>query len=291
MGEVLDPAADVALFMRSMSALLDDPAQLVATDPAADSAENRAIVRASAQLIREQAQHARTQAQHTRVQSQVQARRAARARAVVEHLELLQHRHPELRDNAPRPGTASPEVQQATGMLMLMLGLDSEHAAQLLSVASWRIGRTPDEIACEMAARCGRGEDALAVVTSSDPGDPAQPPVASLPDGAPLALRRALEFIEQNAEAAITVQDIAVAARLGTRALQYTFRRYCGSTPLRYLHRVRISRAHRDLVAADPTRGDTVSDISARWQFTHPGRFSVDYRQVYGVRPSETLRR
>ncbi|WP_372460725.1 helix-turn-helix domain-containing protein [Actinomycetospora endophytica] len=48
--------------------------------------------------------------------------------------------------------------------------------------------------------------------------------------------------------------------------------------------------AHRDLEAADPTRGDTVGAIAARWGFAHPGRFAIDYRRSYGRSPGETLR-
>ncbi len=51
-----------------------------------------------------------------------------------------------------------------------------------------------------------------------------------------------------------------------------------------------MRRAHEDLVAADPTRGDTVAAIADRWRFRHHGRFAVDYRAHYGVSPSETLR-
>ncbi|WP_018333374.1 helix-turn-helix domain-containing protein [Actinomycetospora chiangmaiensis] len=31
--------------------------------------------------------------------------------------------------------------------------------------------------------------------------------------------------------------------------------------------------------------------IASRWGFTHPGRFSIEYRQVFGRPPGETLRR
>ena len=50
------------------------------------------------------------------------------------------------------------------------------------------------------------------------------------------------------------------------------------------------SDAHRALQEADPSQGATVAEIAARWGFSHPGRFAVDYRHVYGRHPSETLR-
>ncbi|MCD2191783.1 helix-turn-helix domain-containing protein [Actinomycetospora endophytica] len=51
-----------------------------------------------------------------------------------------------------------------------------------------------------------------------------------------------------------------------------------------------MQRAHRDLQAADPTRGDRVATVAQRWGFAHLGRFSLDYRHRYGHSPSETLR-
>ena len=106
----------------------------------------------------------------------------------------------------------------------------------------------------------------------------------------PATVRRAVAFVDANAHLPIGLADIADAARLGARALQYAFRRYRGCTPLQYLRRVRMAGAHRDLQAADPLAGDTVAAVAARWGFAHPGAFAVDYRRVHGCSPSHTLR-
>ncbi|MEO3757574.1 helix-turn-helix transcriptional regulator [Mycobacterium sp. B14F4] len=105
----------------------------------------------------------------------------------------------------------------------------------------------------------------------------------------PTALRRATEFIHDNAHRDITLGDIASAVNLTPRSVQYTFRRHLGTTPLEYLRRVRLDRAHRELLAADP-RVDTVMAIAGRWGFTHAGRFSSVYKRTFGAPPSETLR-
>ena len=105
----------------------------------------------------------------------------------------------------------------------------------------------------------------------------------------PTALRRATAFIHENAHRDITLSDIADAVNLTPRSVQYTFRRHLGTTPLEYLRRVRLDRAHRELLAADP-RVDTVMAIAGRWGFTHPGRFSSVYKRTFGTPPSETLR-
>jgi len=107
---------------------------------------------------------------------------------------------------------------------------------------------------------------------------------------APAALRRAIAYIDEHAAEPVTTSDIAAAARVTPRALQAGFRRRFGDTPTGYLRRVRLERAHWDLQAADPTRGDTVAAVAARWGFGHAARFTDFYRERYGVPPSRTLR-
>lgn len=107
--------------------------------------------------------------------------------------------------------------------------------------------------------------------------------------GEPAALQRAIAFIDAHAESRIRLADIVAAAGIGARALQYDFLRHHQITPLGYLRRVRLERAHRDLLAADPAGGDTVSAIAARWGFAQTGRFAEQYRAAYGRLPSQTL--
>ncbi|GAA4545648.1 helix-turn-helix transcriptional regulator [Amycolatopsis samaneae] len=107
----------------------------------------------------------------------------------------------------------------------------------------------------------------------------------------PAALRRAIAFIEAHADQPLTLSGIADAARVGPRALQHAFRRHRATTPLRHLRRVRLDYAHRDLLAADPAAGDSVSAVGRRWGFPHPGRFAAHYGRVYGCSPHRTLLR
>jgi len=102
-------------------------------------------------------------------------------------------------------------------------------------------------------------------------------------------LRRALDFIHDNAEYEITIRDIAAAADVTPRAIQYAFRAHLDMAPLEYLRRVRLERAHRELKSGDPAH-DTVTSIAGRCGFNHPGRFSRAYKEVFGTEPSRTLR-
>ncbi|MET8091250.1 AraC family transcriptional regulator [Micromonospora sp. NPDC005220] len=102
-------------------------------------------------------------------------------------------------------------------------------------------------------------------------------------------VRRAVSFIETHCHQTITITQVADAARVTPRALQAAFRRHLGTTPTAYLRRTRLDHAHRDLLDADPTNGDTVTAIAHRWGYLHADRFAVDYRAAHGRSPNDTL--
>ncbi|MEU1389321.1 MULTISPECIES: helix-turn-helix transcriptional regulator [unclassified Nonomuraea] len=104
----------------------------------------------------------------------------------------------------------------------------------------------------------------------------------------PEALRRATAFIDDHADLPIGIDEIATAARVSARALQYAFRRHLGTTPLGYLRQARLARAHAELKAGGPAT--TVTAVAARWGFFHPGRFAQLYRAAFGCSPGDTLR-
>ena len=167
---------------------------------------------------------------------------------------------------------SSDPVPIATGILMERYHQDLEQASVMLldlsgsrrqdvtECASWLVGTSPDP---------------LGDMTGRD---------------LPAVMRRAVEFIHSNARRAIDLYEIAEAAGIGERGLQAGFRKHLDQTPMGYLRNVRLQGAHRDLVAGDPARGDTVAGIAQGWGFTHPGRFSALYRHAFADSPSATLR-
>lgn len=106
---------------------------------------------------------------------------------------------------------------------------------------------------------------------------------------APVTLRLALAFIEEHAHEPVSLAQIAAATHVTPRTLQLAFRRRLGTTPTEYLRRVRLDRAHHDLLAADPAASEGVTAIARRWGFLNMGRFAARYRQVYGRSPREAL--
>ena len=64
-------------------------------------------------------------------------------------------------------------------------------------------------------------------------------------------LRDALVYIQNRADAVITVDDVARAAALGRRALERRFRNHLGRTVLAEIHRVHLEQAKRLLIDTD----------------------------------------
>ncbi|WP_051840619.1 helix-turn-helix transcriptional regulator [Streptomyces sp. NRRL F-5126] len=103
-------------------------------------------------------------------------------------------------------------------------------------------------------------------------------------------VRQVIDLIATESQAVYTVPDLARAVNVGVRSLELAFRRELDETPLHYLQRVRMERAHEDLRDYDPPR-ITVTEIAHRWGFGHLGRFAARYRARFGEMPGETLAR
>ena len=108
--------------------------------------------------------------------------------------------------------------------------------------------------------------------------------------GAPRAVRRAVAYLEEHALEAVTVPDVAAAARISVRSLQALFRRHLGVSPVEHLHAIRLDAARRDLLGGFDGDEATVRAVAERWGFGNSGRFARLYQERFGERPSETLR-
>ena len=105
----------------------------------------------------------------------------------------------------------------------------------------------------------------------------------------PRAVRRAMAFMDDNADGPITVNDAASAVHMSVRGLQMAFKKHLATSPSDYLRTVRLSGARSDLQRFSPN-DRTVEEIARRWGFAHTARFAATYRQAYGKNPSQTLR-
>jgi AraC-like DNA-binding protein len=104
---------------------------------------------------------------------------------------------------------------------------------------------------------------------------------------APRDVKRAEAFIREHFHLPIGIADIAAAAGVPGRTLFKHFRDFKGVSPMRHLRDARLARA-RDALRS-PRGGDNVTAVAAACGLAHMGRFSADYRRVYGESPSQTL--
>ena len=88
----------------------------------------------------------------------------------------------------------------------------------------------------------------------------------------------------------LTALELAAAAGVSQRTLEYAFREKLEMTPAAYLRIYRLNAAHRELLASDP-KDSTVTSISLKWGYTHPGRFSLMHRKMFNETLSEALRK
>jgi transcriptional regulator GlxA family with amidase domain len=103
----------------------------------------------------------------------------------------------------------------------------------------------------------------------------------------PRDLRRAIDYMEANIGAPITIADIAEASGIPGRTMFQHFRDFRGTSPMRYLRDARFERVRDALRRTQSEEG--VAAVAHRWGFTHMGRFAVEYRKCFGESPSETL--
>ena len=103
-----------------------------------------------------------------------------------------------------------------------------------------------------------------------------------------IAVNRALEVIEDGLHDDISVRDVAKAANLSRRTLEYAFKDRLGVAPKSFINMQRLIKVRGDL--RQRPDGASITDIANHWGFWHMGQFASDYRRQFGELPSETAR-
>lgn len=100
--------------------------------------------------------------------------------------------------------------------------------------------------------------------------------------------RQAQEYIDTHYMYAVHIEDLCRVTGVGVRTLQRCFRDYFQITVSTYLKAVRLEAARRALATSRPEE-TSVTDVAMRNGCTHLGRFSVEFRERYGVSPRQLL--
>jgi AraC-like DNA-binding protein len=98
------------------------------------------------------------------------------------------------------------------------------------------------------------------------------------------------DLLAANAGRPLYLAEICAALGVSERTLRVCCQKHLGMGPVRYLWLRRMHFARRALSRANPVT-TTVTDIATEFGFWELGRFSVEYRALFGEPPSASLRR
>lgn len=88
----------------------------------------------------------------------------------------------------------------------------------------------------------------------------------------------------------INIESFAKQYQVSDQTLINAFKSLFGFTPKHFLLLLKLNLVHNELKNSDPETC-TVLRIASKWGFSHMGRFSKDYTQLFGENPSLTLKR
>lgn len=101
---------------------------------------------------------------------------------------------------------------------------------------------------------------------------------------------KARDYILGHPYESLTVLDLVQYLKVSRRTLQNCFLNTLGVTPLNYLKAMRLNAVRREL-ESEYSPYTTVQDVAMSWGFWHLSQFSVDYRNFFGIKPSQSLQR
>ena len=104
----------------------------------------------------------------------------------------------------------------------------------------------------------------------------------------PWQVIRAEEYVRSNVELPLRVDDVARAVGVTTRTLSGAFNRHREYTPVQFIRKMKLAAVNKLLRSTN--MGDSVTEIAARYGFSHTGHFAANYCLQFGEPPSQTLK-
>jgi AraC-like DNA-binding protein len=102
----------------------------------------------------------------------------------------------------------------------------------------------------------------------------------------PAYLIKVIEYLKVNARHEIDIDDIEELSGVSISKLYSDFKRYIGMPPTAYLKRLRLEGVRADTMKC--MGEENISTLAFSWGFNHLGRFSTEYRKMFGETPSQT---
>lgn len=98
------------------------------------------------------------------------------------------------------------------------------------------------------------------------------------------------EYINDNIRADISMEELAVVSAISKRTLYNLFAKYKNCTPTAYIKHKKLTAIQR-LLCQQNHLVRNITEVALDFGFTHLGRFSSDYKRVFGELPSTTFKR
>jgi AraC-like DNA-binding protein len=130
------------------------------------------------------------------------------------------------------------------------------------------------------ASRCEGVARQLARLLVGEPGQVRSLPVAA---ARMRAIRRVNDYVAAHPQRAYSLADLCKIACVSPRTLEYAFYEHYGVSPLSFVRAIRLQEVWRLL----RTGSARVTEAAVTCGFTHLGKFSADFRRMFGVLPSE----
>jgi len=102
-------------------------------------------------------------------------------------------------------------------------------------------------------------------------------------------MQRFREVVDEYGDGTVYLPELCMKLGVPSRTLRSICHEYLGIGPKKYLLLRRMHLARRALRAGKASTA-TVTDIATRFGFWELGRFSVEYKALFGESPSSTLR-
>jgi AraC family ethanolamine operon transcriptional activator len=151
--------------------------------------------------------------------------------------------------------------------------------------------RTDEEVRRSFAAKLVMQDELLGAFLESLAGGVEPAPMPAIANAAAL-VSRAEAFAKDSGINPSCVSDLCLGCGVPRRTLSHAFHQVLGMGPATYLRRLRLNqvrRALRQFRASD--RRTRVKSVALEHGFWHPGRFSSQYRELFGESPLESMRR
>jgi len=97
-----------------------------------------------------------------------------------------------------------------------------------------------------------------------------------------------VNYIETHIKDDLSVEDLAQVGHVSMRTIYNLFAKYFSITPKLFIKQLKLQSVKKEMMSNYDIRN--VTEVALDYGFTHLGRFSSDYRKMFGELPSDTLK-